>query len=403
MVRRADPERRPASIPMNRWLYDATYGKDVGLVGSLVVSAARPTTEPSPPSRAPRAVGEALRASVVRGEPLSGSFDERLTAAVHEAVRPRRLTPAEPYIAHRAYPSPRSIFSVDATRVSGDGHVGDEAGAARVEVTPVPERIPPAYGELRVALSELEAGHMAATLALTMQRAGLRCVPVFGDEGRILLLVSDAHLGPDDGELVADLDEFSSDPSVVLGEWLDRRTSGAFTPSRSGNVRGVQAAVDFDALVGRCLADDAFASLGVAVHRHDSDDIGYGLARYRNIGAHERARTAPNDASLARSTLSAYCPRPVGYTFTVDPRSGTDTGQRPTTTLGVVGWIAQWACLAAAARGLSAYPLKNFDEARWSSALRLPLPETPVYQLWFDRPRSLTDFGHPWSTMGVRL
>ncbi|WP_406969507.1 MULTISPECIES: hypothetical protein, partial [unclassified Nocardiopsis] len=162
---------------------------------------------PLPPSA--REALAALRAADAAGPAIGGPWPPgaRLAAACAEAVRVRRVSPADRYPVHRAYPSPRGLFGADLFLLPAEGEgwclrmdprtcalhpwagsplpadLESALAGARIVVAVNHRRYPPEYGRLRPSLALLEGGHLAAALGLTLTRAGLAPRTAFAPEG----------------------------------------------------------------------------------------------------------------------------------------------------------------------------------------------------------------------------
>ncbi|MFY7069502.1 hypothetical protein ACOQFV_26900 [Nocardiopsis changdeensis] len=178
------------------------FGRTLG-DPALRTAAGAPLPEPA------RGALAALRAADAAGPAIGGGWSPgaRLAAACAEAVRVRRVSPADRYPVHRAYPSPRGLFGADVFLLPAGGGgwclrmdprtcalhpwagspVPDDLEAAlagaRVAVAVDHRRYPPEYGRLRPSLALLEGGHLAATLGLALTRAGLAPRTLFAPAG----------------------------------------------------------------------------------------------------------------------------------------------------------------------------------------------------------------------------
>ncbi|GHC96695.1 hypothetical protein GCM10007079_49630 [Nocardiopsis terrae] len=455
-----------------------SYGKDVARVETLFFGGepsnglARPVpgqVRPRLPALAPlRALNAALPAL---GGPWSPA--QRLLAACVEAVRVRRISAADRYPVHRAYPSPRGLFGADlfllpreggrwCLRVDPQSHalqpVGDAEALpdleregegeevlseARLVVAVDPHRYPPEYGSLRPSLARLEGGHLLATLGLTLTRAGLS--PRTHPDPAHLACAEAAPLlpggmtpiaaistGPDPGRGAAvpealevpgtaeasgaagaagasgapGSNEASQAPPGAVGiapeatarvaaaaspagrslrGWLDERTSGvstanlvtsAYVSPEAGSAVTAGLTEAFAAVHGALPEPDA-----LRLYRHvlEGDRVDERSVReLRADGSEGPARGVPR---TGESNFSAT----LGYTLAVDfPAWARAHGARHAETVlhTLLGWIAQWGCLGAAATGLCARPMRNYSEEDWAAALGLAPGQTPAYQLW---------------------
>ena len=440
------PARAPATTDLTRArtaLHAQSYGKQVGAVTTLFGTATPPHDEAR--AQVPRQVLAALAATRV-GEELGPDlpFGERVHAAAVEAVRVRRFSPADRYPVHRAYPSPRGLFGADVhvlvgtgpalrvdphdgslrgpdapggadglDRPDGPGGAADLASAAgtpaltslgatdpgtRLTVSAHPDRFPEPDGTLRGSLALLEAGHLAATLALTASRAGLAPGVDLGTSGGTVARVrfddGPAAIGAD---CVMALDAVSAPGTDRLDAWLDRRTSGwsheNLVTSRS--VPGQRTAGVTHALQ-RALAvlTDVLPPDGVRLYAHHLVDDSMTHRTARRLDVIGEPYALVGEASFLSAT---------GYTLTADldrwlERYGDDATVVLHTAL---GFVAQWACLAGAAYRLTVRPARSFDEAQWGAALALPVRHTVAYQLWLRGWPSDGDARTPWSLLGV--
>ncbi|WP_316042235.1 hypothetical protein [Nocardiopsis sp. CNR-923] len=379
---------------------------------------------------------EPLRGLDSGGPPLGGPWTpvQRMLAASVEAVRVRRVSAADRYPVHRAYPSPRGLFGADLYVVPAGG--GPGSGCLRVDpqshaLQPTPgarvpadletglagarlvvavdqRRLPPEYGRLRPSLALLEGGHLAATLGLTLARAGLRprtrLAPVAAPlpDGPTACAVITLDPDGDEGgpavppESTARVADATAPAGRRLRDWLDDRTSGLSTANlvTSGHVSPERGARVTDALT---------AALGAV--RPLSPAPG-ALRLYRMALAHDRlddrtARELEPDGSWRPTAPGTTAPRrgpartvprtgatsfssSLGFTLAVDfaPWARRHGHHAQTVLHTLLGWIAQWGCLGAAATGLCARPMRNYEEADWAAVLGLEPDQTPAYQLW---------------------
>jgi hypothetical protein len=170
-----------------------------------------------------------------------------------------------------------------------------------------------------------------------------------------------------------------------LRTWLDERTSGVSTANlvTSAHVSPEQGSTVTSGLVR------AFAAVHEVLPEPDS------LRLYRHVlegdrvddrvvcelfpdGSEGAARPAPR---TGETNFSAT----LGYTLAVDfPAWARAHGAEHAETVlhTLLGWIAQWGCLGAAATGLCARPMRNYSEEAWACVLGLAAEQTPAYQLW---------------------
>lgn len=368
---------------------------------------------------------EALRALDAAGPALGGSWSrvQRMLAACVEAVRVRRVSAADRYPVHRAYPSPRGLFGADlflvpgadapetwclrvdprshALRPWGGSRVPDDLEAAlegaRMAVAVDHRRYPPEYGRLRPSLALLEGGHLTATLGLTLDRAGLTPRTVFcpsdapvpeGFTTCAVLDTGDATGGPSvSAWALARVASAASAQAAgtPLRRWLDERTSGVSAANivTSAYIRPERAAPVTSALTAALAAAGEAAPAG-----------GDALRLYRKVLVGDRVdvRAAreltpcgePDEERPLPRTGDTGFPSSLGYTFAVDflpwARAHGAGAEQVLHTL--LGWTAQWGCLAAAACGLCVRPMRDYQESDWAAALGLAPDQTPAYQLW---------------------
>ncbi|MEU3018003.1 hypothetical protein ABZ635_11495 [Nocardiopsis sp. NPDC007018] len=442
------------------------------------------------------------------GPALGGAWTpgERLLAACVEAVRVRRISPADRYPVHRAYPSPRGLFGADlflvapegggwclrvdpqshALQPCGGGGVPADLEGARLVVAVDRHRYPPEYGRLRPSLARLEAGHLLAALGLTLTRAGLRAAtvpdpahPACAEAAPLLpsgmLPVAAVTLAPpaatgsrpgdagspnSTGPTGAPLpsgftgtagdsgDSGTKGPSTTSptdpGDHSDPGTSdtpgtmsisgptnptGAPLPSGSGPSKRLTLPPEATAHIvttvapaGRSLRrwlDERTSGVSTAnlvtsayVSPHDGSTVTAGLVRalravhdtlphpralrlYRHVLEDDRVDDRAVRELFPDGTEGPALPVPrtgetnfsatLGYTLAVDfPAWARALGpDHAETSLHVLlGWIAQWGCLGAAATDLCARPMRNYSESDWAGALGLHPDQTPAYQLW---------------------
>ncbi|WP_227015223.1 MULTISPECIES: nitroreductase family protein [Nocardiopsis] len=484
--------RPPATDSRARVLagfHGQSHDKDVSPVETLFFGPdlsnglARPVpgqARPSLPALGP------LRDTNASGPPLGGPWSraQRLLAACVEAVRVRRISAADRYPVHRAYPSPRGLFGADLFVVSGgpvprclrvdpqshalqplDGlpapREPEDLADARLVVAVDHRRYPPEYGRLRPSLALLEGGHLLATLGLALERAGLRPRTHFGPTdtpvpsgfspcGAITLEPD----GTSDADGAGEAPEAGSapetegtteaggtpetegttkaggTPKVSGAPETEGATEPDGFPEADGTPTDTAPTVSAEALsrvaaasapTGTALRrwlDDrtsgvSTANLVTSSHVGPGGGEGVSTALAAALGAAGEALPVPGALRLYRKVLvadrvddRAACElvpdgtelpsRPVartgetnfssslGYTLAVDfrpwARAHGDHAQTVLHTL--LGWTAQWGCLGAAATGLCARPMRNYQEADWAAVLGLGPDQTPAYQLW---------------------
>nr|WP_201294820.1 MULTISPECIES: hypothetical protein [unclassified Nocardiopsis] len=402
-------------------LHGQSYGKDVAEVRTLFfgprlsTGLARPVpgqVRPPLPALGP------LRDLDAAGPALGGTWTraQRLLAACVEAVRIRRVSAADRYPVHRAYPSPRGLFGADlflvadgpaprCLRVDPGTHAlqprdgvpapadPEELSGFRLVVAVDHRRYPPEYGRLRPSLALLEGGHLLATLGLALERAGLRPRTRFGAADApdgyapcgVITLDPD---GPDapavPAEALARVAAACAPAGVTLRRWLDERGSGV---SAANLVTSAYVSPEEGAVVTAALT----AALGAAREAVPGPGA---LRLYRQVLVADRVEdraarelspdgTEHPDRPVERTGETNFS-SPLGYTLTADftawARAHGDRAPAVLHTL--LGWIAQWGCLGAAATGLCARPMRNHQEADWAAVLGLDPGQTPAYQLW---------------------
>lgn len=409
-----------------------SYDKDVTQVETLFFGSelsnglARPVPgQIRPPLPALTPLRELDAADPALGGPWSPA--QRLLAACVEAVRVRRISAADRYPVHRAYPSPRGLFGADLfllpaqgaawclrvapqshalQPVGGPGAPPDLEGAlsgARLVLAADRHRYPPEYGRLRPSLARLEGGHLMASLGLTLTRAGLSprthpnpahpsCVeaaPLL-PEGMVPIAAITLDPGPRGAtvispEATARAATSVSPPERSLRTWLDQRTSGVSTANlvTSAHVSPEQGSTVTSGLVR------AFAAVRAVLPEPDS------LRLYRHVLEGDRVDDRVVCELLPDGSEGHAHPVPrtgetnfsatLGYTLAVDfPAWARAHGAEHTETVlhTLLGWIAQWGCLGAAATDLCARPMRNYAEEDWASVLGLAPGQTPAYQLW---------------------
>jgi len=379
------------------------------------------------PERALAALG-ATRAGEELGADLP--WRDRLLAAAVAAVRVRRFSPADRCPVHRAYPSPDGRFAADLHVRSAAGrllqvdpHHGVLRGPtptahgpadaltaadARLEVTAHPERHPERHpgradagdgtpqGAGRGVLALLEAGHLAATVALTASRAGLApgvdLGPARGTVARVRL---DRRPATVDALAVAALDAAAAPSVDTLDTWLDRRASGwSHEDLATSRPVPVEHAVGVAHALERALVvlRDAVPPDGLRPYLTAEAPDGRGVRRL----------DVPDEPR--RPDAAAPAPASVGCTLTVDAARWRERyGAAARVVLPVVlGFVAQWGCLAGAADRLTVRCTPRLDRARWAAALALPPRHVPAYRLRLGAWPPDGDERTAWSLLGVR-
>lgn len=418
--------------------HDQSYDKDVTQVETLFFGPrvsnglARPVAgqvRSSSSALSTMSALAALRGLDAAGPALGGSWSsaQRLLAACVEAVRVRRVSAADRYPVHRAYPSPRGLFGADlfllppagtewCVRVDPLSHAFQpltEAGMpsdpetaladARMVVAVDHRRYPPEYGRLRPSLALLEGGHLLATLGLTLARAGLRphthvdpghpacaeaisVLPEGLEPSAVLTLgpsptTGSVTLPPEATARVADV---AAHPGRSLRRWLDERTSGVSTANLVTSAHigpregaGVTSAlVSALATVRRELRDPE--TLRLYQHVLENDRVDERTVReLLPDGTEGPGRAVPHTGGTNFSST-------LGHTLAVDFPTWTRAHGRHSEPIlhTLLGWITQWGCLGAAATDLCARPMRNYAEEEWASVLGFTPEQTPVYQLW---------------------
>ncbi|WP_017590586.1 hypothetical protein [Nocardiopsis ganjiahuensis] len=407
-----------------------SYDKDVAQVETLFFG-------PGPSHGLARPVPGQVRPPLPALSPLRGldaatpvlggtwSPAQRLLAACVEAVRVRRVSAADRYPVHRAYPSPRGLFGADLFLLPAEGAawclradpqshalqpVGKHAAppdleaalsGCRLVVAVDHHRYPPEYGRLRPSLARLEGGHLLATLGLTLTRAGLGprthpdpAHPACAEAAPLLpegtVPVAAVTLAPGRGTALSPETTARVAASVApagrpLRTWLDERTSGVSTANlvTSAHVSPERGSTVTSGLVGALATVHAVlpepGALRLYRHVLEGDRVDDRAVRELFAdGSYGPARPVPR---TGETNFSAT----LGYTLAVDfpvwaRAHGAEHAETVLHTL--LGWIAQWGCLGAAATGLCARPMRNYSEEDWAAALGLDPGQTPSYQLW---------------------
>ncbi|MCL1872038.1 MAG: hypothetical protein FWF90_16720 [Promicromonosporaceae bacterium] len=341
------------------------------------------------PARALAAVG-----GTRPGERLDTRYArrDRVLAAVFEAVRVRRPA-GERRGAHRVSPTRRALFGADlhvcaadgrswwvdpeGLVLRGEGVVAPELSAATVTVHP--DRLLPAYGSLRGPLALLEAGHLAATLALTAWRAGLSPQVVVGVDGACVLRVDLRDDDPEGDGAVGRLDSCTAPPADTLASWLDRRSSG--WPAPGPVARDQVDGAGRGAVAGAIVA--ALEALRDVVPQDDALRV-YEQRLADGWGAATDLQRVDRSGPVVRVDGATGFPASSGVTLTARYDAWLDAyGSDASTVLhATVGWLTQWGCLAAAAHRVTSRPVRPADATEWGRVLGLPAAHVPVHQLW---------------------
>lgn len=423
-----------------------SYDKDVNQVETLFFGAdlsnglARPVPgQVRPPLPALPPLRDLDAAVPALGGPWPPA--QRLLAACVEAVRVRRVSAADRYPVHRAYPSPRGLFGADlfllpsegaawCLRVDPQSHALQPVGGpgappdleealsgARLVVAVDRHRYPPEYGRLRPSLARLEGGHLLATLCLTLTRAGLSprthahpahsaCVEAASrlPEGMAPVAAITLDPTPTPGpvpapgtggappgtvtispEAVARVAASVSPADRSLRTWLDERTSGVSTANlvTSAYVGPEKGSSVTSGLVNAFSAVHGAlpGAHALRLYRHvlEGDRVDDRVVcELRPDGSEGPAREVPR---TGETNFSAT----LGYTLAVDFPAWAQAHGAPhaeTVLHTLLGWISQWGCLGAAATDLCARPMRNYSEEDWAAVLGLAPEQTPAYQLW---------------------
>lgn len=358
--------------------YAHSYGKQVGHARGV-----------HPARRGAAGVPVAL-VPVLRNRPDSPLG--RLALLLVHALGEHRYEPWNSYNPHRAYPSARAGFTVDAAVRVGDrrwvfdpvaialrGETPyDGDGPVEIELSLRPERLPDAYGPLRDALAELEAGHVAATVVAAARALGgaARYEPAAGGSAVVGAVVLDA------------LPVGVVSPSAL--RLLHRRSSGV---APFGLAAGARRMSTTDLEV---LAAAAPAGLPTAPELREHALLGPGNdlrpGRYE-VGAGWRLAdqgASVDDVQAAFSYPPAdvdVASMPLVWMLTGDVAAAAERPDGYRQLLVAAGAAAQHRCLAAAARGLFCRPCRSVDEARLESRLGLPAAESLLYLLLVGAPR----------------
>lgn len=344
-----------------------------------------------PPGRlaAPTATLDALRATRA-GERLDSRhpLGERILAAAFEAVRVRQRAPRDPALGR--LPT-RTLSGADLHLGACDGStwwVDPQdlvlRGSATVpqeltEATVVahPDRFPTGFGALRASLALLEAGHVAATLALTAWRAGLAPrVELGAGPTSVVRVALEDDVAPDPADVVGRLEACTTPATDTLETWLDRRSGGWW-----GSGLAMDDAMDRgrrDAVVGAVLA----ARAALADVLPDDDAL--------RVYEHHLADDVPAVGELRRIDGPGAAgpdldPRPSsGLTLTARFDAWLDAyGDAASTVLNTaLGWITQWGALAATAHRITARPARAHLDVDWGGLPGVPDDQVPVHQLW---------------------
>lgn len=396
------------------WLFDQSYGKAVGTVPTvfhdLPEDPGNTETVWHPAPQLVRKVRGCLTSSGAeprrRVDGLGANPGHVTAACVLEALRVRRISPAEKYVAHRSFPASRSVIATDTyvrlndrlMRVESAGAglrgVVDQVQARPGDVASVLryERLPEAYGPLRPALAILEAGHACASVALALARMGLEFAIQIGTgpikPGAVVWTISlGARTNLSGFRLsntaVRQLD-CALESDLPLGDLFNSRSSGWTWDSLLSSQVMARSETDKSLLIARLAAQKLPACLEPGTIR---------VIRHSTAGQSAIDRTiewpdggldvclGPKDGSPPRYLA------PVGLSIAVDLPSWMAAFNEYGGMIihFLLGWIAQWACLASGAESLVARPVRAFDETEWGDELQLPLDFTVMYQIWIRR------------------
>jgi hypothetical protein len=402
---------RPARIATG-WLdfvHAQSYGKSIGKVA--------PGFRPPP---VPGLAGDELPIPWGDRAPLPALLSHALGTLRHEGGA-----------AHRAYPSPRSLFPVHAYLLQGrDAWRFDPLRHALQPVagsgTPAWDEpvvlalaggyagIPPAYGPLRFALAVLEAGHALRAVVDCAEALGLRAFVRldFADEAVLgrLGLPRDGSWGPlalveldrppptaPARDPVAEIERACWGEAPPAGGW--ERLRGLLAARTSGPAGGLSAsAARIPVELVRRAAAAAAPPPGTIRPRllavaervdglddgiHEAKDGELVLLRAgRHLGGVQRAYSYPAETANIRSMNLAWM-------LVVDHRDVLERHGARGLRLAqlAMGFCAQGIACALAAGGLFARPIRSYHEAVLDELLGLGPRESVGYQLLCGVPR----------------
>ncbi|MGQ0839631.1 hypothetical protein [Actinokineospora sp.] len=316
------------------------------------------------------------------GAPISvladgGPFGAALAVLLLEVLTPQRFEPWNAANDHRAYPSPRAAYPVrvrlrtpagawvvDPVRrtLSGPGvpAVGD---TARLDFDRGADRLPPGYGDLAVALAELETGHLGQALA----------------DAAI-------HFG-----LIADLD---ADGVALTGSGNLRSTTDS--PWRSSGIGPRGLAADprpLPASALRLLADAVPESPlrhRIAVRGVDGLAGGWYAPHPLRLVEPAAATAAVQAAFTYPRTQIDVTGMNVAWVITADVAAAVaERGQDAyPALLRAAGAAGQRICAAAARAGLFCRPARSVREPELEAAAHAPPGHDFLYLLLAGRPRT---------------
>ena len=332
------------------------------------------------------------------GVPLDrAGIDPAVVRVLRAALGPRRWEPWNAYSEHRAYPSPRTAFLVDAQvrlgewqwaldpvrdRLNPVGVTGappDPIGTVEVRLGVHPEYLPPEYGTLATALAWMECGHVGAALAEAAAASGVRASWRPDADGGVLTLTPGGEVTWPWARVMAARSSglapigFCWDPRPLTGEVLhDLVRAADETPPGSPADR----------------AEPLRHSL--AVHKVSGTDDGwYGVA-----GGHP----VPRRLGAAVDTVQAALTYPrgvvdvtgmnVGWVMTAPLMATVSAGGpgRYERLLLAAGATAQHVATAAAVRGLACRPMRSVREGEIEGAAGVPADQDFLYLLIIGRP-----------------
>ncbi|MDH6574909.1 nitroreductase family protein [Kitasatospora sp. MAP5-34] len=324
-----------------------------------------------------------------------------LVRTLTAGLAPRRWEPWNMYNDHRAYPSARSAYLVDATlRLGGRRWAIDPVrllleGPARlpdpstvtsadIELTVDPGRLPDGYGTLREALALLEAGHLGAALVEAGLATGLaaRAQSGSGVVSEVTLSHGTAATWPWERVRATRSSALSprglsADPRPLPAGTLHRLIRDSRPPEGS-----LAAPPAGDRLRHRLAVRGV---TGVPDGLYGLDGDGPVLLQPGRIT--ERIRSAfglgPEDVDVAGMNVVWMITADIGAVV-----RGQGPAGYPDTLLSA-GAAAQHVCSAAAAAGLFCRPVRSFDEPAVEAAIRADPGEDAVYMLLIGRPRAL--------------
>ncbi|HEX5598240.1 MAG TPA: nitroreductase family protein [Micromonosporaceae bacterium] len=360
----------------------------------------------SVPPRPPRVARPCSGAGIdLRRLAERGAFGTRLARMLRAALAPRRWEPWNVNNDHRAYPSARSGCLTDAALLiddqrwvvdpvrlilEGEAPLPAAISSAHVELSTHPERLPPGYGDLRVALGLLEAGHVTSALVEAGSAAGLVPAARAITTGAMDGLVAEVALHPGAPatavfwpQVLAGRSSglnplgFAADPRALAGDLLRRLVSGGRCVP-AGSLAGQPGAdqlrhrLVISRVVG--IPPGLYQLRDGDLRRCDTDAITQRLQSAIRYGPEDIDVSSMNVVWVITADLTAesYAHGSAGY-----PRA-----------LLAAGASAQHVCTAAAAAGLFCRPMRSYDEAAVEAAVGADPGEDVLYLLLIGRPRA---------------